>query len=72
MKEQWEDIPDYGDVMTVEEWHNAVECGGFIDYDGYGYYVKNGKMSRDHLALPSRAKGTDPPTEFTHVCWFNR
>ena len=27
-----------GDVMTICEFTKCVECGGFIPYDGYGYY----------------------------------
>lgn len=32
-------IPEYADVMSIEEFINCVECGGFIDDDGFGCLV---------------------------------
>lgn len=70
--EDWEEIPDYGDVMTVEEFGEHVRGGMFIDYDGWGNYIKDGKMSRKHLAHPSDFLQDGAPEGFTHVCWFNK
>ena len=33
---KYDDVPDYGDVMTYEEFMGCVESYGIIDYDGSG------------------------------------
>lgn len=62
-------IPDYADVMTVEEYLENVKNGGFIDYDGYGYAVKGDKMSDKIKVWPS---DETVPHGATHIAWFNR
>lgn len=65
---------DYGELMTATEFSEVVLCGGFIDYDGSGYYSDGVFMYRERPALPSailRAEGrTDP--KYSHVAWFNK
>jgi len=39
----FDELPTYGDVMTLKHWLECVKCGGFIDYDGFGKYVRDGK-----------------------------
>ena len=85
---QFEEIPDYGDVMTIEHWIGTVQAGGFIDYDGHGNLVMKDKMSELQVK-PSFVKddkitnviiGFDFDMEFdyeedwnfTHIIWFNR
>ena len=62
-------------LMTMEEWLECVDCGGFIDYDGYGY-LSDGKLKYpDHQIWPSdveRLGDKFNPKQFTHVVWFNR
>ena len=61
-----------GDKMTIKEWVSCVNDGGFIDYDGFGYYSVDDKISNkiiypsDVELFPMRDK------EFTHIIWFNR
>lgn len=62
-----------GDVMTIREFTKCVECGGFIPYDGYGYYFDEKKkaetkeeVSFDIDTLQERAK------KYKHVIWYNR
>jgi len=64
-------IPDYGDHMTMEEWLECVECGGFIDYDGSGNYATATQMS-DKEVVPSDVKKGSIDKSFTHVVWFNK
>lgn len=64
-----QDVPEYGDLMTREEWLNAVETGFFIDYDGMGSPVKDGKMMSGWV-FPSQADML--PEDATHVVWFNK
>lgn len=65
------EIPDYGDLMVIESFISNCECGGFIDYDGHGYYATETKMS-DMMVLPSDIKHGNINKDFTHVVWFNR
>lgn len=62
-------IPDYGDVMTVEEWRSCVESGCFIDDDGIGTPAKDGMMM-DRDVWPSGMD--DVPEDATHIVWFNK
>lgn len=65
-----EDLPDYGDLMTVDEFKDNCKCGGFIDYDGFGHPVLQNKMMDDVEIKPSRLDLI--PTYATHIIWFNR
>jgi len=69
----WEDIPEYGDLMTMEEFKECCDCGGFIDYDGFGNYASIKKMSNVGI-VPSdfRRKTIHNNTKFTHIVWFNK
>ena len=70
-------IPDYGDIMTVEEFEECVESGAFIDYDGHGYFCNPETNVRDcsWKVFPSTI-GTlaykTQRSQWSHVIWFNR
>ena len=65
------DIPEYGDVMSLQDFVDAVKDGGFIDYDGSGEYVKDGKMSG--IAIhPSDVQYGAVRDDFDTIVWFNR
>lgn len=59
------ELPNYGDLMTIEEWKDAVEEGYIMDDDGSGNWVKDGMMSRFD---PFSSEQEDA----THVMWFNK
>lgn len=65
-----EALPKYGDLMTVQDFLETCASGGFIDYDGIGHPVKDGKMMVSFDVKPSKRK--DIPKDATHVMWFNR
>lgn len=65
-----EEVPDYGHVMTIEEWNECVEEGYFISDDGHGYFCKDGKMDRTLEVFSPRAAQME--IDATHVCWFNK
>lgn len=65
------EIPEYGDVMPLEHFKDNVESGGFIDYDGFGHYVKDGKES-DIEIYPSDFKYNSVRKDFDTIIWFNR
>jgi hypothetical protein len=72
-RDKFIDLPDYGDHMTLEDFNDCVKCGGFIDYDGTGYYATKDKMNRAFVASPGAImSGKKPPKWATHVMWFNR
>ena len=64
-------IPNYGDHMTILEFIEAVESGGFIDYDGFGKYASETEMS-EIVVRPSDIKNGRLVRGFSHVVWFNR
>lgn len=65
------DLPDFGTVMSLNEFIECVKSGGFIDYDGYGYYVKDGKES-DIVIVPSDLEANSIRKDFDQIIWFNR
>ncbi len=68
---EMEPIPDYGDLMTAEDFIDTCMSGGFIDYDGHGYYATDREMSRIKVT-PSMVKADGFVVGWTHVVWFNR
>ncbi len=76
-------IPDFADIMTIEEWLNGVESGCFIDYDGHGYWATSTHQSKksaveelyeSSMVLPSHITKLKikPPSWATHVAWYNK
>jgi len=61
---------DGDDVYTVKEFRERVECGAFIDYDGYGHPVKDKKADLSIEVRPSRVDQI--PIDATHIVWYNR
>lgn len=64
------DLPGYGDLMAVEKYKYFCRRGMFIDYDGFGRPVRDGKMCKAYV-IPSRCPG-DIPEDATEIIWFNR
>lgn len=55
---------DYGTVFTIKQWSDFKDkC--YMDYDGYGYWVKNGYESKDEVF-------STEPEDATHVVWYNK
>jgi len=65
------ELPDYGDVMSIEHFVECVKCGGFIDYDGFGHYVKDGQET-DIEIYPSDVKHNMVRKDFDTIVWYNR
>lgn len=65
------EIPDYGDVMKMEDFVESCKNGWFIDYDGYGNYIQDDKMT-DIVILPSDIKSGVFRRNFEKIIWFNR
>lgn len=60
-----------GNVYTIEQFIELSESGGFMDYDGYGYYATHNAKS-DILIYPSDILEHIYRDDFTHVIWFNK
>lgn len=67
----YSELPEYGDVMSLEQFIGYVESGGFIDYDGFGRYVKDDKES-DINIYPSDVKNGSIRKDFDTIIWYNR
>jgi hypothetical protein len=65
------ELPKYGDVMSLKEFIECVKEGGFIDYDGYGHYVKDGKET-NIIIHPSDIGYKAVRKEFDTIVWYNR
>lgn len=64
-------IPEFGNRMTVKQFIANVKAGGFIDYDGYGYYTVGDWMT-SKIVRPSDVKSGRILARYTHIIWFNR
>jgi hypothetical protein len=60
-------LPDYGDLIPVDDWLASAKGGAFIPYDGDGHWA-TAKGMDDR----SDVWGSKPPEWATHVMWFNR
>ena len=58
------------DIYTVEEFIECCKIHAFIDYDGFGYPVKNKLADRSIEIIPSQLQRI--PKDATHIVWYNR
>jgi hypothetical protein len=66
-----EPIPDYADLMTLEEFAAGCRCTAYTAYDGHGYYATTERMSAIRV-VPARIASGEIEPGFTHVAWFNK
>lgn len=60
---------DEDDVYTVQEFVACCNAHAFVDYDGYGYPVRDSKAARGLIVKPSRLNQI--PADATHIVWYN-
>ena len=72
-------IPDYDDLMTIEDFISYCKSGSFIDYDGYGHLADQNQMYWQTYIFPSEIlklvksnKLKRLNEKYTHIVWFNR
>ena len=58
-------VDEIGDVMTLQEFKECVECGGFTDYDGEGYYLDD----EDYLC--GQIDLLDINDKYNKIVWYN-
>lgn len=74
MTEYNDEIDHYLDeesIIPIESFMNTCKWGGFIDYDGHGHPVKDGKMNGSIWVKPSN-RFSSIPDDATHIAWYNR
>lgn len=71
MPYELDELPTYGDVMSLEDFIEYAKNGMFIDYDGSGDYVKNGKRTNISI-YPSDVMAGMIRKDFDTIIWFNR
>jgi hypothetical protein len=59
------------DVMSIKDFIDCCNDGGFIDYDGFGEYMKDGKLS-DITIYPSDVTHNMVRKDFDTIVWYNR
>lgn len=64
-------VEDSDYLMTIVEFSDNVDFGGFVDSDGHGYPCKDSFYNRDLQLYPSNFKDKTP-SDATHIVWFNR
>jgi len=58
--------PDYGDLMTAQDWEESVGAGCFIPNDGVGHWATKDGMDPNSNCFDAK------PDWATHVVWFNK
>lgn len=66
-----EPLPEYGALMSLEEFIVYCKKGFIINYDGYGRYATSYQAS-DIYVYPSDIVSGTYRHDFSHVIWFNR
>ena len=67
-----EELPDRGDLMTIDDFVDECKSGLLIDYDGVAHPVVNNKMNGNIFLKPSQVLKGEYDKRFTHIVWFNR
>lgn len=65
------DISEVGDKMTLQDFVESCEYGGFIDYDGFGYYATETQESSIKIS-PSDVTNNKYRKDFPYIIWYNR
>ena len=63
------DLPNYGDLMDLQDWIKCCDKGYFIDSDGFGNLVYKDKVNETYI-YPSDIFSID--SRYTHIIWFNK
>ncbi len=76
--ERMKELPEYSDLMTIQEWIDNVKTGCFIDYDGNGNLVMRAGdgdwLVGKPTIYPSDVTNLNLkfPEWVTHVIWYNK
>ena len=67
----FESLDSNGDHMLMGDFIEDAISGGFIDYDGFGFYATEAQQTNG-LIYPSDVVMGEFKREFTHIKWYNR
>lgn len=67
--EQIEKEINFCDVFTSTEFKHAAETGGFIPYDGIGFF-HDGENETNYCVWD--VEDPDDFDKYPYVCWYNR
>ena len=65
-------LDDIGDYMTLEQFKANCECGGFIDYDGFGYLCIGEQQTNIEIYPSDIMKANADLSKFDGVMWYNK
>ena len=65
-------IPEYGDLMLLDEFVESCKGGGLIDFDGSGKYAFKNEMSNVSVYPSNYYKHENIDRDYTHIVWFNK
>jgi len=57
-------------IIKIDKFIKSCEGGYFIDYDGFGYPMKDGLTDETIVIKPSELEKI--PKDATHIIWYNR
>lgn len=66
---EWEEIPDYGDLFPISEFVEMRRNRILTDFDGHGEWATETHM---RVGLNIISDYANPPSWATHVVWFNK
>ncbi len=64
-------FPNYGDLFTVQEFYEMVECGGIIDSDGSGELSNGTQVAWGWHPVKVLASAIYS-NSVTHIMWYNK
>jgi len=73
----WEEIPDFGELITMDHFMKMIDLRVIMNHDGYGNLASKDKMSCLEIS-PSLIKKDpiykhhDVTALYTHIVWFNK
>lgn len=57
--------PDWVEIFTIDDMIDQLINGAISNYDGSGYWVKDGLRSMDECF-------STPQLDATHIAWYNK
>jgi hypothetical protein len=67
-----EEIPDYSDIIPIDEFIKECEMGDFIDDDGIGELIIDDKMTGIRVCPSDIVNHSIDLAKVAKVAWFNR
>jgi hypothetical protein len=66
-------IDTMGDIILMKVFIGCCKDGTFIDYDGYGHPIVNGKEKLNICIKPSEVKkNPEIYIKYKKISWYNR